>query len=465
MDKKSGYIDVDRIVVEPSPLRIRNILTLEERVRAIQAYDCRPMYTKVAKMFNCSWEQIKNIITNRDAIIRFYEATKNTDKANDPNLDDIRQSKISFLGKCLYEYIQRAQLYKKTDLSEDLLRTKALEFRDLIQIDHFTPNKAWINHFKATYNFSLSNRQIMLTRIPPSSMDLKDIMMYCSKNKSKGEKQKHMRSEQFLNKNKKIASANKCLTTEFVGMRKISFLEKSLLEYIRRIQYHPKTSLNDDLLLKTACHFRDLLKIDNFVPNRRWFDNFKKKYNISFSKNTNSTQVKSHITLDLRDILSYCSRSNKNEQSHNLSMLEAKSSDLSNSGKMLNYTYTSGDLIEQASSDIFSTECNDDVKPIIIDLEDANSSQKEETAPSLKRRRIDIASHSSTNSHECMTEDELPKRIMNYNDALKYLQPIEEFIMLQENYRAISLVTQLEEIFKNPPKNDNASDFSDTSSD
>ncbi|EDW31218.1 GL20834 [Drosophila persimilis] len=57
-------------------LRIRNVLTLEERVAVIRQYDILPMYSKIAKNFNCSWEQIKSIVSNREAIMEFYEASR-----------------------------------------------------------------------------------------------------------------------------------------------------------------------------------------------------------------------------------------------------------------------------------------------------------------------------------------------------------------------------------------------------
>lgn len=121
--------------------RIRNVLTLEERVEAIRQYDIVPMYSKIAKNFNCSWEQIKSIVANRDPILEFYEATRHNSKQPNSKFEELRRRKLNFLGHCLYEYIQRAQYYLHSDINEELIRNKALEFQSLMGIENFVPNK------------------------------------------------------------------------------------------------------------------------------------------------------------------------------------------------------------------------------------------------------------------------------------------------------------------------------------
>jgi len=49
---------------------------------------------------------------------------------------------------------------------------------------------------------------------------------------------------------------------------------------------------------------------------------------------------------------------------------------------------------------------------------------------------------------ESSNDAELPRCVENYKDALRLLKPLEEFALLEENYRAIGLLTQLEKIFE-----------------
>uniref|UniRef100_A0A1A9ZMN9 HTH CENPB-type domain-containing protein n=1 Tax=Glossina pallidipes TaxID=7398 RepID=A0A1A9ZMN9_GLOPL len=324
--KPDKYIDVDATQLKPSPNRVRNILTLEERVAAIEAYYCRPMYTKVARMFNCSWEQIKNIIANREAIMKFYEATRKQrpqEDESDINLD-VKQKKLRFLGECIYEYIQRVQFHARVDITEELLRTKALEFRDILVLNDFYPSKTWINHFKATYNISLSNRQIALTRVPPSSLDLKDIMTYCTKNKPNNPSLIEIRElQQNLGKEQMGTSVDTTIEEleEERRARKLNFLEKALAEYVLRAKFHHK---------------------------------------------------------------------------------------MTNANPM--------------------TNCQ---KPI------SNHSP----------------GHWSEYSNDEDEDEELPRQVRNTKDALRLLKPLEEYAMLKENYRAIGLIAQLEEILKNTQTN------------
>ncbi|XP_011182797.1 uncharacterized protein LOC105212492 [Zeugodacus cucurbitae] len=609
--KKSvkDYIDIDQTVLEPSPQRIRNILTLEERVAAIEAYDCRPMYTKVAKMFNCSWEQIKNIIANRDAIMEFYMATRSAETQNDSNRLELRSRKIRFLGECLYEYIQRAQFHTKAHITEELLRMKAIEFRDIIQIDNFMPNKAWINHFKATYNFSLSNRQITITRTPPTSLDLKDIMTYCTKNKAKVEASspgavEDRESDLYRTATRiAISGENEAALQEMKQrrLRKINFLKKSLFEYWQRARHHHKMRMNENSLRKVAFELKEMLKIDNFYPDKEWLTQYITVIYPTMLKQAQDTRPPP-LSLDLKDILSYCSRQDNKKQAPSTITLAPKEAtqqwetaqqaattsattttplvqihtfNLRRSDEGVKQagattstkpttttTLTSVTKIKEEVIDLDADEEEQDVKPNLNELlppppspsptkttapaVETNKRRSTPTPPattptiqngqqqratkvttphaaqlpvlrvvslselvpplaplptatspvtlpptqakeqtqttSLQRKRpssetsfthqplkiqkiesigaqiAEQPAHSPGHwsEHSDREEEELPKHVTNYTDALKLLKPLEEFAMLEENYRVIGLISQLEEIFKHPPpKEDN----------
>ncbi|XP_069967129.1 uncharacterized protein [Bactrocera oleae] len=599
--KKSAkdYIDIDQTVLEPSPQRIRNILTLEERVAAIEAYDCRPMYTKVAKMFNCSWEQIKNIIANRDAIMEFYMATRSAETQNDSNRLEVRSRKIRFLGECLYEYIQRAQFHTKAHITEELLRIKAIEFRDIIQIDNFMPNKAWINHFKATYNFSLSNRQITITRTPPTSLDLKDIMTYCTKNKAKAEASspsamEDRESDLYRTATRiAISGENEAALQEMKQrrLRKINFLKKTLFEYWQRARHHHKMRMNENSLRKVAFELKEMLKIDNFYPDKEWLTQYITVIYPTMLKQAQDPRAPP-LSLDLKDILSYCSRQENKKQAPSTITLAPKETaqqttattaittttplvqihtfnlrrsdeaskpsgaqTTTTCAKPTTTTTTSTTKIKEEIIDLDADE--EDVKPNINELVsttpspttttttavETNKRRRTPTPPatpvtiqtgqqqraaqvtpahgaqlpalrvvslselvpplapllraaspaalppnnthipevtktaSLRRKRpsseasfthqplkiqkiesigiqiAELPAHSPGHwsEHSDRDEEELPKHVTNYTEALKLLKPLEEFAMLEENYRVIGLISQLEEIFKHPP--------------
>ncbi|XP_033238782.1 uncharacterized protein [Drosophila pseudoobscura] len=500
-------------------LRIRNVLTLEERVAVIRQYDILPMYSKIAKNFNCSWEQIKSIVSNREAIMEFYEASR---RHNDLPNEELRRRKLNFLGHCLYEYIQRAQYYLHADINEELIRNQAVEFRDLMQIEGFRPNKPWINHFKAAYNITLSNRQITMTRKPPRSLDLSDIMSYCGRHTSMcrhmvnstevpapaasptTSNEAHLASARSLYRTKTLVAASSQNQATLVEVqqrrkRKINFLEKALYEYIERSQIHQKGRLDLDNLRTVAISLRDILKIENFFPDKMWFNHFKSHYNFSFSQGVTLTQRRVPLSLDLRDIVSYCGRNEHRFAAQErsivrLPLLDPKPSPDADKAK----ANESGDADEQSiihlpklvpktdtdkataneSCDVDEDEDEDDdciaieVQPELIEIND-DEDEPEKATPPAKQKRLhsldEVAPlkiqkiesiHSSTGAeldaapgpgHYSETSNEAEARlpcVENYQDALRLLKPLEDFALMEENYRAIGLLTQLEQIFK-----------------
>ncbi|XP_059217695.1 uncharacterized protein LOC106091610 [Stomoxys calcitrans] len=172
-----------RYVLERKKLRDkpRKILNLEERVQAIRMYDELPVYQRVASAFKCSWEQIKNVVANRKEILKYYASCQIIDvMKDDPKV--VRHKKINFLGNCMYEYIKRAHYHELVDITDDVIRDRAMEFKDIINIEKFFPNRAWIRDFKSVFNIDLEHMsQIIVSRKPQKSLNCKDIITYCAK--------------------------------------------------------------------------------------------------------------------------------------------------------------------------------------------------------------------------------------------------------------------------------------------
>ncbi|XP_043950781.1 uncharacterized protein LOC122817735 [Drosophila biarmipes] len=475
--------------------RIRNVLTLEERVAAIRQYDIVPMYSKIARNFNCSWEQIKSIMSNREAILEFHEATNRLSQPASKDAE-LRRRKLNFLGHCLYEYIQRAQFYLHSDINEEMIRNRAIEFRDLMRLDGFVPNKPWINHFKAAYNITLSNRQITITRRPPRSMDLRDIMSYCGRHTSMAcslaprspepsattslDVQRLADRPLYRTKTLVTTSTQNQATSDEVQLRrkrKIAFLEKCMYEYIQRSQLHNKGRLDIDNLRSVAISLRDILKIESFFPDKVWFKHFKSRYNFTFSVGVPVTNRRVPLSLDLRDIVSYCSR---NE--HKITLAHKKTQEQLRAG------FVHLPRVEPKNEESEPEDDDDcvaiEVPPELIEINDDEDNedndrnvdspgratkrkleQDEEPAPcELKIQKIQSLSEPfsgetelpqpNSPGHYSETSDEahLPRCVESYKDALRLLKPLEEFALMEENYRAIGLLTQLEKIFETGAK-------------
>ncbi|XP_043648287.1 uncharacterized protein LOC122616790 [Drosophila teissieri] len=480
--------------------RIRNVLTLEERVAAIRQYDIVPMYSKIARNFNCSWEQIKSIVSNREAILEFHEATNRLSQPANKDAE-LRRRKLNFLGHCLYEYIQRAQFYLHSDVNEEMIRNRAIEFRDLMRLEGFVPNKPWINHFKAAYNITLSNRQITITRRPPRSMDLRDIMSYCGRHTSMAcslaprspeptltsSDQRAIDRPLYRTKTLVTTSCQNQATSDEVHLRrkrKIAFLEKCVYEYIQRSQLVRQGRLDLDNLRSVAISLRDILKIDSFFPDKVWFKHFKSRYNFTFSVGVQVTNRRVPLSLDLRDIVSYCGR---NE--HKITLAHKKSQEELEDG-LVPFPQVDPkpeELEPEDDDDCVAIE----VPPELIEIKDDEDNEDEHNedlparatkrkseenggpmACGLKIQKIQSLSEQlpentellpvNSPGHYSETSDEanLPRCVESYKDALRLLKPLEEFALMEENYRAIGLLTQLEKIFETAAKKNEEKDKS-----
>ncbi|XP_054735969.1 uncharacterized protein LOC129242993 isoform X1 [Anastrepha obliqua] len=158
----------------------RKVLNLEERVLAIRLYQENPVYQRVASVFKCSWEQIRNVIANRDDILRYYGECQTVNVKDSPQY--VRNKKINFLGNVTYEFIKRAYYHHNATLNDEVIRQRALQFRDILKIEQFHPNKVWIADFKKVYNIDWQNLAgLIICGVPPRSLENKDLIEYCTR--------------------------------------------------------------------------------------------------------------------------------------------------------------------------------------------------------------------------------------------------------------------------------------------
>lgn len=278
--------------------------------------------------------------------------------------------------------------------------------------------------------------------------------------------------------------------------RKINFLEKALYEYISRSQFHHKNKgrLDVDHLREVAINLRDILKIENFFPDRTWFNHFKSHYNFSFSQGVPVIGRRVPLSLDLRDIVSYCGRHEQREQPLGSITLTPKETESTRfvhlpivDSKAQAEKESATKSIEVIDDDDEVDDADDDdddcvaieVPTELIEIKDDDEEQEKSTLPAkrndlkralpavanaatpsspLKIKKIESLNSGVLGTTSCNME--LPRCVRSYEDALRLLKPLEDFALLEENYRAIGLLTQLEKVFEGGIRNAQIGDAS-----
>ncbi|XP_061386058.1 uncharacterized protein LOC133320982 [Musca vetustissima] len=189
--------------------KTRNTLGLNERVQVIRVYDSyinKPTYQSIATKFGCSAKQIKNIIANRAAILRQYEEASHSKNGIQPRTDIVqkRQEKIEFLGKVIYEYIQRA-MYHGQPIDDDHVRQKALQIKECIAVENFQPNRSWLDDFKTTYgipSFDMETlrNNVQITEVKRPHFNVIDMIQYVSRLEQE--------EQRLVTKKRKLPEAN-----------------------------------------------------------------------------------------------------------------------------------------------------------------------------------------------------------------------------------------------------------------
>lgn len=329
--------------------KTRNILTTAERIKVIKAYKHMPNYQRLASTFGCSAKQIKNIISNKDQLLRHYDSVR-ANKLTD-EVTNRRQEKIDFLGKVVYEFLLRA-LYLRMPIGTTIIRQKAFEVKEAIAIENFSPNNAWLRDFKATYN----------------RLDLAGMM-------------EHLPSD--MDQRRSL----KCI--DIIGY--VSQLERE--------ERHKMLMMTKD----ENC------------------------YNVWESEDGSNSSYSYEQTVNSPAAI------NNNE-----------------TGEVLSNAYND---MKSNVGDSVESICNVDrnTEPIVVNLASDDEEASDEGVSLAKTISINSPANQSTSPQKPTSLLPFPD-IHSYPEALRHLRVLEDFAMIEENYRAIGLITQLEQIFKNPPK-------------
>ncbi|KAI9588642.1 uncharacterized protein LOC119645337 [Glossina fuscipes] len=393
MSKKMTKYTQERMLLKHKP---RKILNLEERVQAIRMYDEIPIYQRVALAFKCSWEQIKTIIANRKEILKYYASCQIIDVIkDDPKV--VRHKKINFLGNCMYEYIKRAHFHRLMKITDDVIREKALEFRDIIKIEKFYPNRAWITDFKSVFNIDLEQiNQIIITRKPPRSLSCQDIIAYCAK-----EVDNALSSKPGSSKNPIIPENDKN-TIEINDDNEQSKGHK--LDYCE----------NDE---------EEFDDIDDDEDDEEIFNEHEEGPTIDFSNYTEDLETNEDVKPNLSDLPPYTEDEKKTI-------------------KIPTTTTTSLTTTPIATKETATA--------ILRQLLTENE---------IKQEKPDKADNKTSSTSTQSQQQIAPKRlctststITNYQEALEFMRPLEDFALAQEDFKAINLLNQLAQLYEKSTK-------------
>ncbi|XP_052847272.1 uncharacterized protein LOC128259118 [Drosophila gunungcola] len=156
-------------------IKRKNVLALNEKVAALREYDRLPVYKHVGRLFNCSPDQIKRIVQQRQEILNAWD--QRTRRSQDAKTMETKTVRVSMLGKAVYDWIRRMMYYKDFSISDGLIQKMALQFKSSMGLAHFFPHQEWCDKFRRTYSIQHSDTRLLKIGYTQSySVQIKDIV-------------------------------------------------------------------------------------------------------------------------------------------------------------------------------------------------------------------------------------------------------------------------------------------------
>ncbi|EDW73377.2 uncharacterized protein Dwil_GK16684 [Drosophila willistoni] len=156
-------------------IKRKNVLALNEKVAALREYDRLPVYKHVGRLFNCSPDQIKRIVQQREEILRAWE--QRTRRSQDARTMETKTVRVSMLGKAVYDWIRRMMYYKDFAITDGLIQKMALQFKSSMGLNHFFPHQEWCDKFRHTYKIPHNYTKVLKIGYTQGySVQIKDIV-------------------------------------------------------------------------------------------------------------------------------------------------------------------------------------------------------------------------------------------------------------------------------------------------
>ncbi|XP_055913933.1 uncharacterized protein LOC129947416 [Eupeodes corollae] len=202
----------------------------------------------------------------------------------------------------------------------------------------------------------------------------------------------------------------------------IGLLDKVVYEWFQRAQRLIETgTITNEMFLQKAHEFKQIFGIPYLLTDYAWVWNFRKKYNIT---NLDMTMLRidndnrALLSVDMNDIIMDVLKSNSIPQYYTSYTSSLQSCDTSE-GDHPSTTYTISDPTQNLIFGNNDKNINETILPDSLD----------ETVGKLDPPPFPVI----------ITDDE---------QARRYLKPLEDYVLLKENFRAIGLISQLEDIFQ-----------------
>lgn len=156
-------------------IKRKNVLALNEKVAAIREFEKTPVYKHVGRSFNCSPDQIKRIIQQKDEILKAWE--QRTRRSNEVKSLEMKAVRVSMLGKSVYEWIRRMMYYKDFIITDGLIQKMALQFKSALGIRVFFPHQDWCDKFRQMYKITDNDtKKLKIAYLQGHSVQIKDII-------------------------------------------------------------------------------------------------------------------------------------------------------------------------------------------------------------------------------------------------------------------------------------------------
>lgn len=194
-------------------------------------------------------------------------------------------------------------------------------------------------------------------------------------------------------------------------------LEKILCEWFQRAQRHIEAGpITNEMLLQKALEAKKILCLNNFNIDLDWLLKFRQKYDIT-DLDMNMLRIdndnRAPPVLDLNEIAAQVEHQNPATET----------------------------LAEQSRAESLS-----DLDESDFELDDLNETSSQQTQ--LFEQICSCSNDDSRTSDKTeVIELDVPP-IVNDDQARRHLKPLEDYVLMKENFRAIGIIAQLEKIFK-----------------
>lgn len=376
-------------------------LSLAQRMHVIRDYDAsrskKPSIKSLASKYDCCYSEIKKILLNRDSINFTYKTQgEPQEKQQQPQLPKkpplSRESQeIAFLGKVMYEYLQRV-VYSNYAIDEEKVLLKALEFKHHLRLG-LDPGKKWLDHFKLRYTIW--------------AFDLK--------------------------------SLRRCIQLREIKRPHLSAAD--IVEHVRKREQ-----------LQAAARAADVSRNNGNSPHEGNYNHQQQKYHSNSRPENNEHILPDDVyppsEQETHQVIDHNNHPKQNEPKNPYNTRRVQQSNQQHNHNDNYYQQHPNNTGDDRLSPMEPTVVYESIDDDDEDQDGVNNVHSKSHSNNIHAEETNVSANHDTS-----------KRKLNLNsiespqEALEHLKLLEEYAMLQDNFRAIGLLTQLEQCFQKQTKN------------